>query len=155
MPNGVAPAPDELRAFHLVNKVIYGALLSSVAAYGLVLKFVIVPQAEPAEAGIDTLLKLLPLVAGGDALIALYFRFARLGPLLAEVGGDVRRRMNQIRFLYILCWVLSESVALFGFAIPFFTARLEDAAPYFVGSIALFLLCYPKSIESPSGLPSP
>lgn len=139
-----APTADEIKAFNLINKIIYGALLFSVAAYWLVLQLVIVPQAEPAATDFDTLRKFLPWVAGVDALLALYFRFARLGPLLSEVGGDSRRRMNHLRFFYILCWVLSESVALFGFSIPFFTANLEDAATYFIASIALFLLCYPS-----------
>jgi hypothetical protein len=94
----------------------------------------------------------LPLVAGFDALLALYFRYARLGSVLAEVSGDFRRRMTHARMFYIICWVLSESVALFGFAIPFFTANLNDAAPYFVASVALFALCYPKSLERPLGV---
>ena len=144
--------PNEVTAFHLVNKVIYGAFLFSLVAYWLAHMFVNVPRAQATGPVAFPLQEFLPFIAGADALIALYFRFARLGPLLSEVGGDIRRRMNQMRFFYLICWVLSESVALLGFAIPFFTARLEDAAPYFVGSIALFLLCYPKSPDRPVGL---
>lgn len=143
-----APAPNETKAFNLVNKVIYGGFLFSLVAYWLALKFINVPHAQELAPAEFPLKEFLPFIAGAVALVALYFRFSRLGPLHSEVGGDFRRRMNQLRFLYLICWVLAESVALFGFTIPFFTANLADAAPYFIASVALFLVCYPKSPEA-------
>src|SRR3990170_6490717 len=82
--------------------------------------------------------------------IVLYLRFARLGPLLAEASGDFGQRLARLRFHYILCYTLSEAVALYGFVLRFLGGSREDSIPFFLAAVVLFLLCYPCPPQPPA-----
>lgn len=146
MPETPTPAPVELAAFNRVVKVLYFTLLATVGVYWTVLEL-LAANIEPRDLG---LVKTALLVAAaGTVGGVLSLRFGRLRPLLAEAGSELTARLAQARTYYILCFALSESVALYGFVLRFLGASRAEAAPFFVAAVGLFLLCYPQTPRIP------
>jgi hypothetical protein len=138
-------------AFDLFLKVIYFCLLASVGLYWVAL-VLLVQDREP----VDMAPWRIPLIieAAATFLVTLYLRYARIGPLLEDTASELTRRLSRLRFFYILSYVLSESVALVGFALAFLAANPNEFLPFFAATIVLFLLCYPqkpKTLTEPIG----
>jgi len=141
-------APTDLAAFSRFLKILYFTLFGTVGMYWLVLEM-LAANIEPHELGPMKLsLAAAAAISGG---IVLYLRFARLGPLLAETSGDFGQRLARLRFHYILCYTLSESVALYGFVLRFLGGSREEAIAFFLPAVGLFLLCYPRLPAAPGG----
>lgn len=146
MADSPQPSAGELQAFDRFLKILYFTLLASMGLYWVVLEM-LTGQREPGDLG-PTKLGVQGF-AGVVALTVLYLRFVRLAPLLADTTGELGARLGRLRFYYILCYTLSESVALYGFVLRFLGASREEAIPFFGVAVALFLLCYPRLPERP------
>jgi len=140
-----SPPPD-LVVFKRLTQVIYFVLFGTVGLYWVVLEM-LAASVEPRDLG--TIKHVLFAVAAGSAGFVLYLRFARIPPLLDQLTGDFSRRFARLRYCYLLCHVLSEAVALYGFVVRMLGGAREEAVPFFVGAVALFLLCYPRLPQTP------
>ena len=141
-------APTDLAAFNRFLKILYFTLFGTVGMYWLVLEM-LAAQIEPRELGF-TRSGFGAAAAATGGLVA-YLRFARIGALLAEVSGDFGQRLARLRFHYILCYTLSETVALYGFVLRFLGGSREEAIAFFLPAVGLFLLCYPRLPAAPGG----
>ena len=139
-PSSRFPVGD-LEAHLRFLKLLHGMLLTSVALYGVALWFL----ADEIEAREPTL-PLWPflLMAGILAALVLYLHQTRIQPLLRDATREPSQRIVQLRFNYIVCYVLAETVALFGFVTRFLGGSWGEAAPFFVVSVLLFGVCYPR-----------
>jgi len=130
-------------------KLLYFILFATVGLYWMVLEM-LAAQIEPAELGMmKTGLAAVAAILGG---VVLYLRFSRIGALLTETIGDWSQRLARLRFFYIICFTLSEAVALYGFVVRFLGGERGDAIPFFLGAVVLFLLCYPRVPEAPGSV---
>ncbi len=141
--------PDELATFSRFVKTLWFALFASVCLYWPMLK--LLPM-NAAAAPTPAVLQALTLAAAGSSAAVLILRFNRISAVLSRLPLEPAA-LAQLRTLYILCYVLAESVALYGLVLYFLGAPREQAAYFFIGSVALFLLCYPRTPETPLGLP--
>ena len=141
----------DLAAFNRFAKILYFALFATVGLYWMVLEM-LAPKIASAEVGF--LKTIFLALAAGTGAGVLLLRFGRIPPVLADTTGDAANRIQRLRLYYILCYTLSESVALYGFALRMLGARREDAALFFGAAVVLFLLCYPRLPEMLSGLGS-
>lgn len=142
-----SPPPD-LAVFKRLTQVIYFVLFGTVGLYWVVLEM-LAASVEPRDLG--TIKHVLFAVAAGSAGFVLYLRFARIPPLLDQLTGDFSQRFSRLRYYYLLCHVLSEAVALYGFALRVLGGERADALPFFGASVVLFLLCYPRLPQTPGG----
>lgn len=138
----------DLTAFNRVVKTVYFTLFASVGLYWIALELV-TSGAESRELGV--MKPAFWLNAGGLAALTLYFRFSRVGPLLADTTRDLSERLPRLRADYIICFGLSEAVALLGFVLRFLGGSRDDAASFFLASVVLFLLCYPRVPQTLTG----
>ncbi|HXE75103.1 MAG TPA: hypothetical protein VNN18_05650 [Candidatus Xenobia bacterium] len=138
----------ELANLKRLVKVLWLVLLISVCLYWPVLGLVQIERAEPPPVVTQALM----LMAIADAGAALFLRFNRIPTVWLRQPLDLAA-LNQLRTFYILCFVLAEAVALFGMILFFLGGSREQALWFFTGSVALFLLCYPRTPESPLGIP--
>ena len=123
-------------------KTVFFVLVLSVLLYGVALKLVQIPATSRPPGNMNTGLM---IVAGTTALIVLYLRFKKIGALLSpDVATPSPERLGRTQALFILCFVLSQSVALYGFVLGFMGAETRDVLPFFVGALVLFALCYPR-----------
>ncbi|MGH9863636.1 MAG: hypothetical protein ACRD35_09470 [Candidatus Acidiferrales bacterium] len=122
-------------------KVLYFALFATVGLYWVVLE-ILAPGLEPRDPGIVK--TVLQGVAAATAGAVLYLRFSRIASLLDASTPEPPNRLAQLRLYYILCFALSEAVALYGFVLRFLGGTRQETALFFLGSAALFLLCYPR-----------
>lgn len=141
-------APTDPAAFSRFLKILYFTLFGTVGLYWLVLDTVAANVA-PREPGMEK--TLLAALAAACGVVVLYFRFSRIPPLLAEASGDFGQRLARLRFHYILCYTLSEAVALYGFVVRFLGGSREEAIAFFLPAVGLFLLCYPRLPQTPGG----
>ncbi len=141
--------PGDFAAFNRFVKTLWVALLVSVCLYWPMLGYLQTNRNEPPPPAV---LQALTLLATANATAVLLLRFNRITAILSRVPFDLTA-LPQLRTLYILCFVLAESVALFGFVLYFLGAPREQAAWFFIGSVALFLLCYPRTPEATPSLP--
>jgi len=122
-------------------KIVFFVLVFWVLLYGVALKTVQIPAGSHPPASMKTGLM---IVAGAVSLIVLFLRFRKIDALLSpEVTTPLPERLAKIRALFIVCFVLSESVALCGFALGYMGAGARDVVPVFVGALVLFGLCFP------------
>jgi len=123
-------------------KIVFFVLVFWVLLYGVVLKRVQIPAASHPPGSMITGLM---IVAVTTALIVLYLRFKKIGALLPpDVATPLPERLGRTQALFILCFVLSQSVALYGFVLGVLGAENRDVLPFFVGALVLFALCYPR-----------
>jgi len=135
-------APDKfMEATARFLKTLYGLLLATIPMYWFVQEQM-AAETEPDEIG--PLKIVLMATAGGVAAAVLYLRFSRLGPLLRTPMTDPVKETAPVRFYYILCYTLSESVALYGFMLRVLGSSREDAIPFYVAAVGLFVVCYPR-----------
>ncbi len=142
-----ASGPD-VSAFNRFIKLLWFILLVSVGMYWFILGLLELPE----ERSLDTLVQqVLTAVAAATAVTVLFLRFNLISRALSEVSPatDFTRLLARLRRLYIVCFVLAESVALYGLVFYFLGAPREQAAWFFIAAFALLALSYPKSLEPP------
>ncbi len=142
--NGLLQGQPDLRAFKIFVRVLYFTLFAAVGLYWFVLEF-LKRESELGEPGI--LEPVFGAVGAVTALAVLFLRFSRIPSLLAGSSVETRQRLTQLRASYILCFVLAESVALYGFLLGLLGASTGDTLVFFLGAAVLFLLCYPRVPE--------
>ncbi len=144
------PTPsNDLASFNRFVKTLWFALFVSVCFYWPMLGFLEINRDEPPPPAV---LQALTLLAAANATAVILLRFNRITASLSRVPLDPAA-LPQLRTLSILCYVLAESVALFGMVLYFLGAPREQATWFFLGSVVLFLLCYPRTPEATPGLP--
>ncbi len=141
--------PGDLATFNRFVKTLWFALLVSVCLYWPMLGFLQINRDEPPP---TTVLQALMFMAIGTVGAVLFVRFNRIAAILSRVPSD-SATLAQLRTLYIICFVLAESVAFFGMVLYFLGGPREQALWFFLGSVALFLVCYPRTPEATPGLP--
>ena len=67
-----------------------------------------------------------------------------------ESPGDFSSRLVRLRYYYILCYVLIESVVLLGLVMGMFSGSLVEGLPYFAAGLLMFALCFPRVPKSQS-----
>jgi F0F1-type ATP synthase membrane subunit c/vacuolar-type H+-ATPase subunit K len=140
--------PPDATAFNRVVKVLYFALFASVGLYWFITGF-ISPDAELTPPPV--IAQVLTLLAASVTVAVAFLRFNRIPHVQSHLLTDPNA-LNQLRVLYIVCFALAESVAVYGLVLYLLGAPRDDASWFFLGSAALFAACYPKSLESPPGL---
>jgi hypothetical protein len=143
-------SPD-VAAFNRFVKLLWFVLLVSVGLYWFILSLLELPP----ERSLDPLVQqILAAVAAATAVAALFLRFNLIARGVSEAapGTDLSRWLARLRTLYIVCFVLAESIAVFGLVLYLLGAPRVDASWFFLGSAALFAACHPKSLESPPSL---
>ena len=136
---------DEFATFKRFVKMLWFALFASVCLYWPMLRFL---QIDREEGPAPTVLHALTFIALGTAGAVLFLRFNRIPAVWSRQPLDPAA-LNQLRTFYILCFVLAEAVALFGMVFFFLGGSRDQALWFFSGSVVLFLLCYPRTPDSP------
>jgi F0F1-type ATP synthase membrane subunit c/vacuolar-type H+-ATPase subunit K len=142
---------SELDTYKRVIVVLYFALLATVPMYGIVAE-VIAANRDATDPGV---IKLVLLAVGaGTAAVVLFIRFSLIPPILHTPTMALRERLGRLRAFYIICFALSEAVALYGLVLRIMGAGLDDSILFFAVSIGLFLLCYPKTPQTMTSGPT-
>jgi hypothetical protein len=124
-------------------RLIWIAMLVAVGAYVLVLAALIGSDAAPAPiADVPTLRRLLMLVT--IPLVAVVFWLRRRLPLADYGAKRPTPTVQTVSAMYVVCWALSESIALFGLVLGLLSHNLGEAYPFFVVAIALLLWQRPR-----------
>ena len=143
------PRPEDVQALFRLLRIVFVAMLVSVACYWLVLEVISASLPVRLPGPEKTVLR---LVALGLVLLVLYLRFSRIGELLAPtLPLQFSERIRKLRTHYLGSYVLSETIALLGLILKVFGATRLQAAPFFVVAVALLFLCYPRLPEDIRG----
>ena len=122
-------------------------MIFSVGLYALALAFI--PQSATPMSG-DMIIG-LGICAVASALVVLFLRFNKIESLLIpDPPTPIAERLAKLRVYFIVCYVFSEAVALWGFVLRFMGARVIDVVPFFAGALILDALCYhrlPSDVE--------
>jgi F0F1-type ATP synthase membrane subunit c/vacuolar-type H+-ATPase subunit K len=145
---GGGPEQIELDKAQRILQILYAAMFAAVAFYWIILEIVLPSALEPAP---PVAKQVLMLVAGGSGVAVLFVRFSLLPGLLHQVSTEPARLLTRLRTYYIICYALSDSVALYGFVLGMLGASQGEVVPFFLAAIALFLLCYPRLPERSRG----
>jgi hypothetical protein len=96
----------------------------------------------------------MTIFAGFDALIAMYFRRAKLMPALETLRRDPNdaEALRQWRFATLVSMLLALSIGLYGFAVRFMGAPKPVSWLFYVAALILLLAWRPK-LEVPVELP--
>jgi F0F1-type ATP synthase membrane subunit c/vacuolar-type H+-ATPase subunit K len=131
----------------MVARIVWAALLASVALYVVVL---VVLASTEAERGAPELVALLrtPLLgmAGLQTAIVGYLRHRFLAP--ASTGQAVmppETDPGRILSLHVFCWGLGEAIAVFGLVIGLIGREVGATAVFFLWSAALLILLRPQA----------
>ena len=135
--------PD-LAAFNRFVKLLWFVLFASVGMYWFVAGVI---RVDPELTPPPLVAQVLTLLAVGMGLGVAFLRFNRVPMVQSRLLTDPAA-LNQLRTHYIICFVLAESVAVYGLALKLLGAPRDEAAWFFLGSAALFAFCYPKSPEA-------
>jgi hypothetical protein len=150
MDYGQQSSRRDLEAYTLMLRVVYFALLATVAMYWFVQELVAANR-ESAELG---LLPAVFLVGGASTvMVVLVLRFSVIPPLLSAATTGLAPRLARLRMYYILCFALAEAVALYGFVLRILGGNREDTIPFYVAAIVLLALCYPRTPQTTAGGP--
>ena len=72
-------------------------------------------------------------------------RLLKIHALLSpDAPTDTPKRLVKLRQYYTVCYVLSECTALFGVALRYQGASVQEVIPFFLCALILFGLCYPR-----------
>ena len=128
-----------------ILRILYFLFFACVGLYWLSMK-ILFADVKPAELG--TMTTVLALIATATAAGVLYIRFSRIPTLLSSPTGVTDKSVARTRFYYMLCFVLCESVAIYGLVLFVLGGNRSHAALFFIGAAALFLFCYPRMPET-------
>ncbi len=141
MQSGAELPRGESTLANRVLKVVYFALFSTVGLYWVVVEM-LAPGLEPRDPGVvKTVFQGVAAATGGAVL---FLRFSLIASLLDASAAEGVQRLAKLRVYYILCFALSEAVAIYGFGLRLLGGAREEAALFFVSAAGLFLLCYPR-----------
>ena len=133
------PTVPDVKSQRRILLVVWFGFVWALAIYGIVMT-VIRPQ--PSDAGI---FRFVLLATGGlTAAAAVYLRVVLIGGLLSKATPLSAAEWNRLRTLYILCFALSEGVALYGLELYFMAGTLSEAWPFFAAGFLLLLICFPR-----------
>ncbi len=141
--------PEEFATFKRFVKTLWFALFISVCLYWPMLGYLQIERDEPPPPAVVQALTFLVL---GTTGAVLFLRFNLISAVWSRQPLE-SAALNKLRALYILCFVLAEAVALFGMVLVFLGGSRDQALWFFSGSVVLFLLCFPRTPETPVGLP--
>ena len=144
-------SPREATALQQL-RVMYFILLGAVAAYWFAVVEIFdkgLLQTPIRVENVGMIKLILALVAVADGGLLLFFRYWRITSLVGGPASDPERFLARLRADYIVCFMVSESVALYGFLLRLIGGDSGDAIPFFLGSVVLFLLCYPRVPPAP------
>ena len=133
---GSPATPEQTKRFLLILWVV---LFVVIGLYWYVLQM-IQPSIRDVTSVGNVILGLAIAMAG----VVLYLRLVRIGSILSLATPASAKDLGTLQKHYILCYSLSLSVALDGFVLRFMGATNYQAAPFFIGAVALFLVCYPR-----------
>ncbi len=122
-----------------VLQILWFAFLVATAMYWMVMQMI---PANPQD--VRAMGNVLMGVAGAEGAAVLYIRIARIGALLSRATPVSSEEVAKLRVLYIVCFSLSEAVALYGFVLHFIGASRAEVAPFFFAAAVLLLVCYPR-----------
>ena len=123
-------------------RIVWAAMLFSLGLYTLVLLRIHRPAVIHLERTVQVGIALLGIVTG---VVVLYLRFIRIANLIASAGSmDDKTLAAQANYHYLLCYVFSQAVALYGFVLAFLHGDHNIYVPLFLGGLMLMLLCYPR-----------
>ena len=136
------PRTVDPRQIFRTLRIVWAAMLFSIGMYVVVLTLIhdssIIPPSRTFQFGIT----LMGIVTGAEVF---YLRFVRIARLYSRIEPiDDKRLALQANFNYILCYVLSEATALFGFVLAFLHGDPKLYVPLFLGGVLLMLLCFPR-----------
>ncbi len=135
------PPPVNVQAHSRFMKLLFFVMVSSVGLYAVVLKFV-GQSPTPLPDGVRTGTKVCALAS---ALLVLFVRFVKIAAVLVpDMPIPAAERLAKLRTYFIVCYVFSESVALYGFVLRFLGSNIQEVVPFFVGSLFIYALCYPR-----------
>lgn len=139
------------RDVYRVLQLLYFILLVAIALYWLIAEGVF--GIEPPRIGeiesLGTAKFILALIALADVILVLYYRYSRIPSLLRQPATDYAQVVRRLRASYMICLVVAQSVALYGFVLRILGGSRDDAIPFFLGAVVLFLLCYPRVPPAP------
>jgi len=143
--NSHPPSPTDAAAVGRLLKIIYFVLFASVGVYWVVLE-TLAPNPEPREPGLVK--NILQGMGAALGAAVVYLRFSRIPSAIDPIALDPAPGLARLRMYYIVCFVLTEVVALYGFVLRFLGGTREDTAIFFLAAGGLFLLCYPRLPEN-------
>lgn len=139
--NSHAPPAAGVAAAGRLLKILYFVLFGTVGLYWVVLEFV-AAGLEPREPGlVKNILQGMGAAVGAGVV---YLRFFLIPAALDAAAMEPAQRLARLRLYYILCFVLTEAVAIYGFLLRLLGGAPQDAALFFLAAAGLFLLCYPR-----------
>lgn len=145
--------PANAKAHLRFLQILYGALVVSTVLYWVVLQMIVTPKESPLD---ESIVYMLGAGAGMEALGILFLRFSVMARLLQPVNPANQKpadehllRLGALRFWYIMVYVLTESVALFGLVAGLLSGDAYQAVPFFAVAFVLFALCYPQLPPNP------
>jgi len=116
--------------------MIWLAFLSTIAMFVFLLKQMLM-NVSPPEGGTEDVTKLFAMAAAAAGFGSVVFRKA------FNVGGDHQKW--HVR--NVVCWVLNETIAIFGFLAANQRFDFNVAVPFFAAAVTLTLLMFPKVPE--------
>ena len=119
--------------------IVWFAFLWTVAVYWIVMQFL-----KPQPGDVELLRNILLALGAAMGAAVLYIRVARIGALLSKATPASAAEVAKLRSLYIVCFVLSEAVALYGFVLHLIGASRAEIVPFFLAAVVLLLVCYPR-----------
>ena len=122
-----------------VLQILWFAFLVATAMYWMVMQMI--PEH---LRDVRVIRNVLMGVGGTLGAAVLYIRIARIGELLSKATPASAAEVAKLRSLYILCFALSEAVALYGFVLYFIGASRAEIVPFFLAAAVLLLVCYPR-----------
>lgn len=125
-------------------RIIWAALLASVAMYLAVLAVLIAePSAVPVNVDVGLLRSAFWAICVVVLGVILFFRRA-LPSLDADPARATSPTADAAFTIYVMCWALADSIALFGLTLGFLSRRLEEALPFLVVAVALLVWQRPR-----------
>jgi hypothetical protein len=152
MQQGPGPSVDEMGVFKRFAWTMYVFLFCVLGLYWYCLWFLLRDR-QPVDMSFGFFRTVLAVLAVADGAIVLYWFFFRVKPLLNDTSGQAQRLIPRLRANYIVCWIVSEAIAVYGLASALLTATIADYTPYFLASVALLVVCYPRMPQTLSSGP--
>lgn len=140
---------QDVRGFHTMQLVLWGALAMSQLLYLLVL-VILTGEGRPDDVAPPDDLDILQLVFGAIALgqIPLIFFLRHLlftTPARAGKFGDRTKARIALQTANLISWALAESVAIFGFVLAFLAYDVMLFVPFLVLALALMVALFPRT----------
>ncbi|HXJ32956.1 MAG TPA: hypothetical protein VMS22_02870 [Candidatus Eisenbacteria bacterium] len=124
-------------------RLVWGALLVSLVMYVVVLVLLLGQPGTPAPTDATMMRYLFIGLTVANLGVVLVFR-RNLPP--SDAGPATAAPDPQAVFTtYLVCWSLSEAVALYGLVLGFLTHGLDAAQPFFIVGAALLLWQRPRA----------